>query len=253
MKMDGIVNVSWKEKETGLVDVIPNIVYQALDGEEQHIHLFLPDQLYPNPTEKIPDYPLVVYVPGSAWHRQRLWTGLDKAQYFASRGVAFAIAEYRPTDIGAVYPAQIEDIKAAICYLKDHAEKYHINAEKIGLWGNSSGGHTALGIAFSNPEMINCVVSWYAPCDLLELREKQEGLSYLGAESPEGWLVGRRDLSNEPELAKKISPIYWINEESVIPPILLMHGTRDELVPFSQSAQLYQKLKKYSLQIKSQD
>ena len=113
---EGTVSVRWQGSEDALpVDVIPNLVYQALSGEEQRIQLFLPMAM-PLPGAPAEKRPLVVYVPGSAWHRQNVWMGLDKARYFAARGFAFAIVEYRPSELSP-FPAQIEDAGAAVRFL----------------------------------------------------------------------------------------------------------------------------------------
>ncbi len=61
----------------------------------------------------------------------------------AQRGYAVALVQYRPSDIAA-FPAQIEDTQNAIRFIRTHAEEYRVDASKIALWGDSSGGHTAI-------------------------------------------------------------------------------------------------------------
>jgi acetyl esterase/lipase len=190
-----------------------------------------------------PKYPLVVYIPGSAWHRQNVWMSLDKARYFAARGYAFAIAEYRPTDIGATYPAQVEDAKAAIRFLKDHADEYGVDANKVAVWGDSSGGHTAASIGITAPEMAQCVVDWFGPTEISVMNCYPSTMDHYGPDSPQGMLIGGKAVLENPELAQAVNPNTYISADKPVPPMLIMHGSKDMLVPFNQSVRLYEKLK----------
>ena len=239
---EGTVCVTWQGRmEEGPVDVYPNLVYQALSGEEQHIQLFVPMAM-PMPGFPVSKHPLVVYVPGSAWHRQNVWLGLDKARYFAARGFAFAMVEYRPSDI-APFPAQIEDAEAAVRFLLENAEKYQIDGSKVALWGDSSGGHTVVSLAVRFPDLASCVVDWFGPTDIAEMSYYPSAMDHHGADSPEGFLIGRKDVLENPELARQTSPLTGITPEGKLPPMLVMHGSMDNVVPFNQSVLLVEKLR----------
>ena len=162
---EGARSVTWPTPEVGyMMNILPDIVYQSLDGEDQHLQICLPLDTLFIPADLTVKRPLVVYVPGSAWHRQDVWKGVDKARYFVSRGYIFAIVEYRPSDV-APFPAQIRDAEAAVRFLTEHAEEYHIDLDRVALWGDSSGGHTVVSLAAERPELARCVVDWYAPMD----------------------------------------------------------------------------------------
>ncbi len=241
-KPEGTVCVTWQGRtEEGPVDVYPNLVYQALSGEEQHVQLFVPMAM-PMPGSPVSKHPLVVYVPGSAWHRQNVWMGLDKARYFAARGFAFAIVEYRPSDI-ASFPAQIEDTGTAVRFLLENAEKYQIDGSKAALWGDSSGGHTVVSLAVRFPELARCVADWFGPMDITEMNYYPSAMDHHGADSPEGFLIGRKDVLENPELARQTSPLTGITPERDLPPMLVMHGSMDNVVPFHQSVMLVEKLR----------
>jgi len=238
------ISVKWTDKPgSAMVDIIPNIVYQTLSGEEQHIQLIRPMAMPVMPGVPAIKFPLVVYVPGSAWHRQNVWMGLDKALYFAARGYAFAMVEYRPTDIGAAFPAQRDDVITAIRFLKSKADEYQVNSEKTAIWGDSSGGHTAVSVAVTEPSIVNCAVDWYGPTDISKMSYYPSTMDHYLPESPEGMLFGGVNLFDCPELVAQANPMNYISPDKDLPPILIMHGTKDKLVPFNQSVRLYEKLR----------
>ncbi|MDR2529930.1 MAG: prolyl oligopeptidase family serine peptidase [Oscillospiraceae bacterium] len=241
---DGMQSVEWHDRQGGvMIDVKPNIVYQSLSGEDQHIQLFTPMSLFAMPGAPAPKYPLLVYVPGSAWHRQNVWMGLDKAQYFAAHGFAFAIVEYRPTEIGGTFPAQRDDAIAAIEFLKAHAAEYGIDADNVAVWGDSSGGHTSVWVGIHAPQLVKCVVDWFGPSDIDKMNYYPSGMDHHGADSPEGFLLGKVNVLENPELAQVANPINAISADKPVPPMLIMHGDKDNVVPFNQSVRLYDALK----------
>ncbi len=240
---EGSRSVTWPAAaDAAMIDVRPNVVYQALSGEEQHLQLFLPVEMPLPPGAPLRGRPLVVYVPGSAWHRQNVWMGLDRARYFASRGYVFAIVEYRPSDI-APFPAQIRDAEAAVRFLLDRAGEYGIDTERVALWGDSSGAHTVVSLAVEKPELAKCVADWFGPMDIEMMNYYPSSMDHHGPDSPEGYLIGRLDVLDNRELAQKTNPLHGISAEKPLPPVLILHGSRDDVVPFNQSVRLYEKLR----------
>jgi acetyl esterase/lipase len=251
---DGVISVTWKDAPAPMADVIPNVVYQELSGEKQRLQIFKPAPMFLMPGNITPPkYPLIVYVPGSAWHRQNVWMGLGKALAAVAKGYAFAIVEYRPSDI-APFPAQIEDAKSAIRYLRIHADEYSIDKTKVAIWGDSSGGHTAAFTGITgdhepdsgqyNEETcaVNCVVDWFGPTDISLMNYYPTAMDHHGADSPEGFLLGGKNVLENPELAQKANPLNYLSKEKPVPPFLIMHGSKDNVVPFNQSVRLYEKL-----------
>ena len=243
-KPEGTISVSWPGGgDPAMIDVKADLVYQRLSGEEQHIQLFLPMDM-PVPGVPPKKHPLMLYVPGSAWHRQNVWMGLDRARYFAARGFVFAIVEYRPSDI-APFPAQIEDAGAALDWLLDRAEEYGIDRERAALWGDSSGGHTVLSLGFRRPESAKCIVDWFGPTDIADMNYWPSGMDHHGPDSPEGYLIGRKDVLEHPELAGATRPLNLISRSKSLPPVLIMHGSMDNVVPYHQSVLLAEKLREH--------
>lgn len=240
------------EDDPGLgVRYTPQVVYSHRAGLDLHLEILSPF------TWNAPDadYPLLVYVPGSAWHKQETLGSLGGMMNVAREGIAVAIVEYCPSE-NAPFPAQMEDTKIAIRFMKEHAKEYHVDASKIGLWGDSSGGHTVLMTGITGSDFfpidgyaelapaVKCIVDWYGPVDVSTMNCDPSMMDHHGAESPEGYLIGRVPVLEHPELVAPTVPTNYISEESAIPPILIMHGSRDVLVPFRQSCDLYEVLKK---------
>jgi acetyl esterase/lipase len=93
------------------------------------------------PQEKT--FPLILMIPGSAWHKQELYNDIPKFAKLAERGFAIAVLEYRESEI-AKFPAQVEDVSHALDFLATKAEQFHLNWNRIFLMGNSSGEHIAM-------------------------------------------------------------------------------------------------------------
>jgi acetyl esterase/lipase len=251
---DGIITVRWTDAPAPLADLIPNVVYQELSGEPQHLQIFKPMRIFAMPGAAPAKYPLIVYVPGSAWHRQNLWVGLGKALAAVAKGYAFAILEYRPSDI-APFPAQIEDAKSAIRFLRARSDEYGIDKSKLAIWGDSSGGHTsvltgitgdgALDSGQNSGEScaVNCVIDWFGPSDIALMNYYPTIMDHHGADSPEGFLIGQKNVLDNPDLARQVNPMSYLSADKPAPPFLIMHGGSDNVVPFNQSVRLYEKLR----------
>lgn len=124
----------------------PGFIYhQYDDGVSLELSLIFP---YRAEWESDERFPLVIYIPGAAWHKQELCNDVPKYTRLAERGSVFAIVQVRESDI-APFPAQLEDIHRAAAWLIGHAEQFHIDTAQIFLAGNSSGGHLALLTAFT--------------------------------------------------------------------------------------------------------
>ena len=151
----------------------------------------------------------------------------------------------------ALWPAQIHDCKAAIRWVRANAAKYHLDPDRIGVIGGSAGGHLVamLGASGDNKELegdvgaykgtssrVQCVVDQFGPTDFLAM-----GGSHDDADSPESELIGGA-LQEHKDLARAASPITYITAKTA--PMLILHGDRDPMVPYSQSVRLHAAMKK---------
>ncbi|WP_112480012.1 alpha/beta hydrolase [Vibrio variabilis] len=227
---------------------------QYAEKSEMALHL---NMITPTFTEEsINKLPLILYVQGSAWLQQNLESKIVQLGKFSERGYIVAIVEYRPTTV-APFPAQIKDAKTAYRYLVSHAEQYNIDTDKIIIWGDSSGGHTAsmVGLTMTEAKLddespselpinIKAVINYYGPTDITQMHNEPSTCDHQTPNSPEGRLIGGRAVYEHTELASKTNPMNYVDKHKEIPPFLIFHGSKDRLVPFGQSVLLFEALKK---------
>lgn len=222
---------------------IPNITYAQRDGKTLDIQLILP--------QGINDEPVIVYVQGSGWAEQNVYMAIPQLSYVAAQGFAVASVRFRDTSV-ATFPANVEDVKSAIRFLRSQAETYGYSNRRFGIWGGSSGGHTAAMVGLTPGEYrlddypeyddsVMAVADFYGPADLLHMND-YPGVDHMAADSPESMLVGGPLLENR-ELAELASPVNHVKPNESMPAFLIVHGDTDKKVNFGQSAALYRKLK----------
>ena len=191
-------------------------------------------------------FPVVVWVHGGGWKNgsKERCPGV----WLVEHGFAVASINYRLTDEGQ-WPAQIDDCRAAVRWLRKNATDYKLDAEYIAAWGGSAGGHlVALMGTLDAPNdeaissRVQAVCDWFGPTDLLTMPPNTLGngrtLEDI-AKSNGAKLLGGT-VRDRPELAKQASAFYQVSKDD--PPFLIMHGDKDRGVPLEQSQKLHEKL-----------
>lgn len=221
--------------------------YVGAGHERQKLDLYLPPGEGP--------FPLVVWIHGGAW-RAGSKEG-NRAAVLMKSGFATASINYRLSAM-ATFPAQIEDCKAAIRWLRANASKYHLNVEKIGVWGSSAGGHLVamlgttgdvkafdVGPNLEQSSRVQAVCDYFGPANFLTMGAQGANSRPLpstdSAESPESQLIGGA-VQEHKEKAKAASPVSYVTTDDA--PFLIVHGDKDPLVPLAQSVELDEALKK---------
>jgi len=198
--------------------------------------------------------PLVVYIHGGGWmfgDRRYLPETLRPNQLFDAMldaGLAVATIDYRHA-LEAKFPAQLQDAKAAVRYLRAHAGELGISTERIGVMGESAGGHLAalVGLTAHRADLegdhgvvgpssaVDAVVDWYGPADM-ETMPRQTPPPEVAAQLPSELLTPPEDhllAGLDQQSTADASPITHVTPDA--PPFLLVHGTADWLVPYAQS------------------
>ncbi|HSP14644.1 MAG TPA: alpha/beta hydrolase [Thermoanaerobaculia bacterium] len=204
---------------------------------------------------RVPDgsgpYPAIVYLHSGAWITGDRTGGPAIRQ--ASRGYVVASIDY-PLAPQFIWPTQIEACKAAVRWLRANAARFHIDPERVGVFGTSAGGHLGAVLGTSGGEAsleglqlgdsqfssrVKAVVDFYGPSDLLMLDDQKLPCIPLDGNAsymPPSLLMGC-PIQQCREWTETANPIHYISADD--PPFLLMHGMLDCLVPFQQSVMLH--------------
>jgi acetyl esterase/lipase len=192
--------------------------------------------------------PVILWIHGGAWRvGDKAW--VPGLRNLLEAGFAVASVNYRLTP-DAAYPAQIEDCRAAVRYLRQNASRLGIAPERIGAWGESAGGHLAALLGTTGDEdglaRVNAVCDWYGPTDLVTLGFLSAVLKASGGGDPVGDLLGG-PISQREGVARQASPLSHISPDDA--PFLIMHGNADTVVPLNQSQVFAEALKKAGVDV----
>lgn len=199
------------------------------------------------PADGAGPFPAILCIHGGGWRGGRRQDLEKTIAAFSARGYVAVTVSYRLAP-QSKFPAQLEDCKAAVRWLRANAQTYHVNPERIGALGFSAGAHLAcmLGVtkkadglegSGGNPEQsssVQAVVSFFGPTDFTTksaVAEFENGLEPV---------VGA-PFNDRPDLFKRMSPVVYVT--SGAPPFLFFHGTADPIVSLRHSRLLAQKLR----------
>ena len=240
-----------RPRNDGLPDsikVIKDLSYADNDNPRQCLDLYLPKDR--NAAEPLP---LLVFVHGGGWRNgSKDGVGRRLAPFLESGRYAGASIGYRLTD-EAVWPSQIHDCKAALRWLRGNAAKYHLDADRIAVWGTSAGGHLVamlgvthevkglegdLGSHDDEDSSVQAVINFFGPSELHAMSSYEDypsTMDHNAPDSPESKLVGG-PIQENLKISKNASPVSHVSKDDA--PTLIVHGTKDPLVPFPQSQNL---------------
>lgn len=253
------------------IDFLDHIVYskvEDLDGNPLELDLSIMSHYgntemiaaasY-NDGEPIPKRPAIIWLSGGGYR------GVDKnmmvaeTQFLAEAGFLVASVYYRSSAEGH-WPAQLIDVKTAIRFLRAHADKYNIDANRIGIMGRSAGGHlsTMAGMNLEGYDggewseyssEIQAVFNMFGPLDMLGLLKKEDediknnpNHRWKCVEESHGGVLFGGKYEDMPPKAIKSSPSYLLDEETKLAPMLIMHGDADPLIPYQMTDEFYDKL-----------
>lgn len=236
-------------------------VNYAGDGKGYHnMDIYLPK-------EKKDSYPVVIHTYGSAWSMNNYKGSADLNTICAAllkAGYAVVTPNHRSAS-DAIYPAQLHDLKAVVRFVRGNAEKYKFDTSFVAMSGFSSGGHLSslvattcgltegksgsvtvdlvgdLGKFTSFSTCIDGAVLWSPPTDIYTMNPIN---NFMGSGTYEGAFIGAEREGNKDKWMVASSP-YYASEDD--PPIILFHGTSDQIVNKEQSQELYDSLKNHNV------
>ena len=228
--------------------VRPDLVYGTAPGvEELRLDLYLPAT---RPA------PLCLWLHGGGWARgDRTARAAERLVPVAANGVAVAAVQYRLSG-QAVFPAPLDDARAAVRWLRRNASGLGLDADRVGVWGASAGGHLAALLALCPDDRdrdlgdssVQAAVCWFPVTDLtLRDTDVPEGPppSFLtgppASPSLEARLLGVESVREAAAAARAASPVTHVHAGA--PPFLLVHGDRDGFVPSEHSRALHRALR----------
>lgn len=224
------------------VELVPDITYNSGAGRRPlKMHVLRPKTLPKEPM------PVIVFLHGGGWFEGHPSRGLAPLAHFAERGYLCATVEYRLSG-EAKFPAQLEDAKEAVRFLRAKAREWRLDPDRIGVWGQSAGGHLAalLGTTGGVKELegaggwrnhssrVQAVIDWNGPVDFLEPTQAKNDPAIVR-------LIGGPPEANR-ERAVRANPATYATPDD--PPFLIIHGDADQVVLPVQSELLHQALKR---------
>lgn len=207
------------------------IPFAQPDGQTLKLNLYRP----PQPGT----YPAVVVIYGGAWRTGSPDSNTQFSQYLAARGYVVWAISYRHAP-HYQFPAQIEDVRSALTFIKDHASDYDTDPNRVALLGRSAGGHLATLAAYGKSDLpISAVVSYYGPVDLAKGYYDPPFPDPIDVKSVLKAFIGG-DPKQFPEKYKQASPIRTVKPN--LPPSLLVYGAQDHLVKVEFGRAMLKKL-----------
>lgn len=217
----------------------PDVVYAGANNTPLKLDIWYPRD-NPNPT------PTLIYIHGGGW----IFGSKEGAVYqllpFLEKGWRVVNVEYRMAG-NSLAPGSVEDTRCALRWVIRNAKQWNFDTSKIVLTGHSAGGHLSLITAmlpkgtpldnrcYGDEDLrVAAIINWYGITDVNDLIQganlKNYAVMWMGSQA------------NAQEIARTVSPLTYVREG--LPPILTIHGDKDDVVPYSHAARLKEALDK---------
>jgi acetyl esterase/lipase len=234
------------------VKMLADISYIPNGDDAQKLDLYLPEKTVDRPL------PLIVHIHGGGW------MGGNKFPCpvvgMVGKGYVVASVEYRFSQ-KAKFPAQIQDCQAALRWLRANSKQHNIDPDRVGVVGGSAGGHLSalvgtaggkkafapIGGNEDQSDRVQAVCDIFGPANFSTVMKQADDdknvrniFKFNSPSDPYSQLIGV-SLEGNKEKTDAVSPVHYVSKDT--PPILILHGTHDSLVPYAQSEELVAALK----------
>jgi len=211
-------------------ELIRNVEYGQGGGHALLLDIYRPLRPITTPT------PAVIWIHGGGWSTGDKYP--SSVTLLAKAGFFCVSINYRLSG-EAKFPAAVEDCKCAVRWLRANAASFNVNPDAIGVWGGSAGGHLSLMVACADASAglegnggwagvssrVQAVCSYYGPTDLTVAFGQASVDSFIGA-----------SLQQNPDAFRRASPVFYVSADD--PPLLMVHGDKDPVVPLAQSEEM---------------
>jgi acetyl esterase/lipase len=231
---------------TDPVSVQKDVPYGVQASEKLLLDIYQPDEPASRPR------PAIVLIHGGGWTSFDKSTMRGMANFLARSGFVAVSVDYRLLHGNENrWPAQLDDVQRAVRWLRANSSKYNIDPKRIGAFGHSAGAQLAALLGMedtrdnSDPALakyssrVQAVVDVSGPSDFTTNRDPdgdEQLANFLGA-----------DYAKSPDVWQSASPVFHAAKSNA--PFLIVHGTRDEMVPIAQAQELYDKLKQAGVHV----
>ncbi len=212
---------------------VETIQFAKPNGVPLSLNLYRPSQ--------VGKHPAIVVIHGGGWQNGSLNDNTEFSQYMAAQGYSVISIDYRLAPQHR-FPAQLEDVRTAIAYIREHADELEVDVNRMALMGRSAGAHLAMLAAYEpKAPPIRALVNYYGPVNLTTGYQDPPNPDPIGSRG-----LLRDFLGGTPaeltELYKQASPWNYVNH--AVPPSLLIYGQRDHVVQSKFGRKLYGQLQK---------
>jgi triacylglycerol lipase len=229
--------------------LLRNQVYATVDNQPLLCDVYYPVPPQTETTGNPVSFPAVVLVHGGGWASGDKWAVTNFARSLAEAGIVAMAINYRHAP-QYKFPTQVDDCREALIWLNENAEQFHVDRQRLGMFGYSAGAHLSCMLGTLNDAdwqdiapttqwlqndprwerlpKLRCIVGGGAPCDFRDLPEDNTAIAYFLGGS-------RREV---PEIYRAASPVSHASAGDV--PTLFIHGSRDLIVPLVSSRVLYE-------------
>jgi acetyl esterase/lipase len=241
------------------VRFVADQIYSHAGGSARLADVYIPEATF-GPR------PVVIWLHGGGWRFGDRRLAPDLRTFAQRSGLAVVSIDYRLSD-DARFPAQVEDVKTAVRWVRSMAGKFGLDGDHIGLWGSSAGGHLAACAALSkeseflseehseHSSAVQAVVDGYGPTNFGRIDADRATMLATGTDAEsvvighvlpaadpdsfESRLLGTQ-VSTSPREVELADPVYYVRGKC--PPFLILHGKADTLIPCQQSQYLFHAL-----------
>ncbi len=214
-----------------------NLLYKTVNQQDLTLDIYYPPGEGP--------FPVAIYAHGGAFvrgNRDDVFSFAPIIDRFLELGIAVCSIDYRLFEDGSYFPDNLEDVRDALCFLNQQADELRIARGRMLLWGDSAGGALMLTTALAPTEfigeqaeahlpLINGVIALYPPTNFLLFKFIQTWIAHI-----KFYGGGREEWR---QLMMRVSPATHLSSDS--PPIMLLHGKKDPIVPFAQALHFVEK------------